>query len=134
MKITKILKQSDIIKALRTEPLNAGLWAWNKQGHNDQPPCQVCAVGAVVRHALKNGYDPSTNDIDQIALKWTGGEPIIGVDPIALAGAGHYWNALSCLFEDEKTEEYEVTREDRNELCMFVRKYFPKEIEVDVTL
>ena len=149
---TKTLQRRQILRALRTEPLKAGNWARGPMasglntGHyrdQHQPPCEVCAVGAVVNMAMQNGSTPTAIRVHVLAEKWCEGYAVKWNDechdvytPEELARAGHYWNALSIYFEsflrvNHKTAKRIVSK-DRDKLCNFVKKHFPKEIEVEL--
>lgn len=130
---TKILKRREILKALRSEPLAYGDWADGKSSNG--PPCEVCAVGAVVRQALRNGADPTVNQIVDVCFLWiTDAWNAVQGDPLVLLKQQQYWTALSCFFEaglrPGNRPPKKVTQKDREKLCDFVKKHFPKEIEV----
>ena len=143
MKTLKI-KKAQVIKALRTEPLEKGNWIDISPKDYEQferSPllvasafdCKVCAVGAVLRStgltpmeilrvggnlSLSYGYnvfrDARHGDIDNLLIK------------------GNYLGALSCYFESTIPLRGSYGLKHRERLVQFVEKNFPGYIEVSV--
>lgn len=127
---TVLLSRDEVIAALNKEPLRnlrAGQWASNNG-------CQVCAVGAVIRSCLAPEY--RTNDR---AISWSASDTTeFGVDACGDEGVPHRrlsrreaMSALSALFETSVGTK-RVTGEDRERLVRYVRRYFPKLVEVRI--
>lgn len=116
------ISKEQIIQALETEPLKAGEWA-SPDGLSDQP-CEVCAVGAVLRAANWSDDRIRTEAVSLV------GNCFIGSDNTESAlGAGNYLGALSSYFERIYPKSG-ATHETRAALVRFVKEYFPPTINI----
>lgn len=124
MRITK----KQIIKALKTEPLERGHWVQNRSLPY-KGTCNVCAVGAVLRHA---GLANSAIHVLGFGLKFAGfdaaprlpraNENAISVGRTALE-AGQWLVGLSYVFESAHTDE-----DGRKRAIAFVEEHFPESV------
>ena len=127
------IKRSDILKAIRTEPLKAGNWIHEDLSSNTDEDfhsgCKVCAVGAVLR--VKGISD---EDIDFRAHE---GLMNLGVgcseesDEEFALEEKKYLNALSIKFE-KLSRRLGNGKRTRAQLAAFVKKNFPKQFNVNI--
>lgn len=109
-------------------PSDEYVWDPSRLRIKDDPNCQVCAVGAVLRHVLAPGTELS--GVEDVALEATSdGDAVFG-DPKAEAAAGRYLTALSCYFEQLPHDLSTATV--RRRLLGFVERHFPAKIVVDI--
>lgn len=103
------ISRSDIIKALRSEPISNfsfGSWAYDENGSNGRlgESCQVCAVGSIIRSSVAANNQIGT--IYKIADRVTQNGAInrMGMDRAyaiskELMDLGLVMNAISVLYE-----------------------------------
>lgn len=132
MKVTK----SQIIEAIKTEPLRAGSWYSVELNGS----CLVCAVGAVLRNACKMDYF----NIERFASAnyKTNTHPATPEMMGHLLENNRHMEALSCFFEDacaeaswnEDTTPENISKESMSEIRKltvdFVEEYFPDEVSI----
>lgn len=129
------IKRAEILRAIRNEPLSNGHWikpeGYDEFGYeagekyNDK--CAVCAVGAVLRtKGVPN------NKIAERASDFFCAETVdnTGDEMIALEEK-NYLLALSVKFE-KLAERLGAGKRTRDQLALFVKKNFPKEIRVKI--
>lgn len=122
-----IITRREILKAIRTEKLKEGGFIHlNKDELGYDDTCKVCAVGAVLRSAgVGNG---SINIIAQLLLE-AGYYSDEGDEHTELE-AKRYLNALSVKFE-KLASVYGAGKRTKDKLAIFIKKYFPKTINVE---
>jgi hypothetical protein len=126
------ISQETIIEALKTEPLKPGNWVasqWNESGGASfvpatSPTCDVCAVGAVLRHAKWDNQRIFDAAPDLVGSCFASDDDY----ELALA-AKNYLGALSAYFESI-CPDTGATKGTRTRLVNFVKKNFPKTITV----
>lgn len=134
----KTISKQQIIKALTTEPLEAGSFFQYESGCNDKgvtlKNCQVCAVGAVLRSSgvvdMRSGLQRLSQRAKTLcrdlfiweASTYSSSRGAINAE---LRG-GNYLGALSMYFENMA----ETTGIKRDRLVAFVQKNFPSRIKV----
>lgn len=126
------IKRSDILKAIRTEPLKPDNWI-HEDHVTDKPlynsSCKVCAVGAVLRQC-----GIPDNEISYRARFGLTGV-FCGVSKDGnLEGALEaklYLNALSIKFE-RLANRLGAGKRTRKQLADFVKKNFPKQFNVAI--
>lgn len=129
------IKRTDILKAIRTEPLKAGAWIhedWNSENPEIiHKGCKVCAVGAVFRQkGIKD------EEIDSRASEYLMGgfnmpTPNEEGDEEAALKDKHYLSALSIKFE-KLARRLGHGKRTRAKLAEFVKKNFPKQFNVSI--
>jgi hypothetical protein len=130
--LTKVIKKSQVIKALKTEKLKRGQWFYINDYVSTLPPtltCKVCAVGAVLRQvsfvkwAIKNnvnwGYlgDSATNNSE--CLRGDDAKEEIELE----LNNKNYLAALSNYYESGHT---------RKQCIEWVKKNFPKQFKLTI--
>jgi hypothetical protein len=144
------IERADIIAALLTEPdLYPGLWVAWAPAHRfvtaitappKDTPCQVCAVGAVMRRVLPQGA--TLYDVEAAASNctWDGSTSQNG-DVDTEIRRGRWMNALSIFFESTLGNDTDAlgaaARAERVEAARkatvkFVESRFPETIEVNI--
>lgn len=146
------IKRSQIIKALKTEPLQSNYWIQVDYGYyqEDHPEmmnihnkiakqlkCVVCAVGAVLRGCTKKtvdqienyGFRLSRHDLEglQTTIEW---ENISKSQIRELVMDKKYMAALSGYFESTIPKTGAYGKRHRERLVRFVKKNFPAEIKI----
>lgn len=119
------VKRALILRAIRTEPLlKKGQFVLQD---DNKEICQVCAVGSVIRNALKT---TNAQRIYRVSL-WNAlaGDYTQDGNPRYECKREYYWSALSARFE-KLSLMYGNGKKTRALLCKFVKKNFPKEIEL----
>lgn len=146
-----------VIEALRTERLKSGVWIQlvgvsklprrERDKLNEKPVdgvCAVCAVGAVIRHALSK--KTLVGEIVKIAaraaceqVEWTGDfnqewEAATTAKGKALVylKKGAYMAALNQLFENLAGDKKLSMHKVRKQMIAFVEAHFPDRIEIDI--
>jgi hypothetical protein len=142
------ITRSEIVKAIKKEPLKtlkAGHWVLGKENSRvKNKTCSVCAVGAVMRNALL-APNQVARAIDDAAWAATQDCEVADADPMDLIAEKSWMAALSCFFENLSSEIEEdsdegyahvltekETKRLRDETVTFVKKNFPKKIEIDI--
>jgi hypothetical protein len=126
----KIITKAQVIKALRTEPLEAQAFFHSEYATLER--CNVCAVGAVMRQtsclkwAQENGLRPV-----RIAQMLTNDQYKTN-HPVRQIKEGNYFGGLSSFFEKyyTKKREKDGVRAARAMMVEFVKKHFPAAVEV----
>jgi len=134
----KTITRREVLKAIRTEPLKRGKWVqmdvYKSFVPSSDPKCEVCAVGAVLRHAGLNNEQISEFG-DQMV---SGPFPCVGdcfdyrefEDAVKQAlKEKRYLYALSLKFE-RHAKRLGKGRRIRNLLANFVKRNFPKSVKV----
>lgn len=145
MEITK----QQVIKAIKTEPLGAqGYYAQTSLNEKSlakrmTKKCVFCAVGAVIKSVgvkpasriddvgQNNTRCPTrfTNGDDQPTRDDTGAKA--EAERLVSLGGEYAWDALSSLYEHQMSQGYSVA-DVRKTLVAFVKKTFPKKVNLDV--
>lgn len=131
-----IITRRDILKAIRTEKLKNQNWITlpvlgvDDYGYKitgkPSSTCKVCAVGAVLR----------TVGIPNNRISITAGQIVSngnfnsGEDELAELREGRYMNALSVRFEN-LAKKYGCGKKTKEILIRFVKRHFPKTIEIE---
>lgn len=146
-KTTVVVTRRTVIKALRTEKLRA-----NNFFHTDNTlsKCAVCAVGAVLRSSLTQEQLRDADGYNATRGVYSGcdTEKEVQEKTRCEINEGNYLGALSVYFESlarrfarkgrgeranlEQVEAVNWTSRRREKLVDFVKKNFPKTIEITV--
>jgi len=133
----KTLTRQNIIRALKTEPLQRRAWFHASQCADTSvlKECPVCAVGAVMRKCLNIMNSNKAIELTQGVACYTSEIKADGITKTeyiqGLLENKNYLGALSVLFESQsKAENSRVTANNRKELIAFVKNNFPKTIRV----
>lgn len=138
------ISKQDIIKALQTESLAPGQFFRGRgfRGDNFNPlTCSVCAVGAVLRAALKDAIkDRDPEYLLKLSLKNTKSVAMFNEEDedyfadaedyiASLLKEGNYLGALSVFFEE--TYPCVSDAEGRQDCIAFVEANFPASLEIE---
>lgn len=137
--ITKTIKRGTVIKALRTEHLISGQW-FNDGFSESTMECPVCAVGAVLREAsfVSTSKIESPTEMSACVYRSIASYPrnvenfssdATVKDINLMLKRGQYLLALSGRYESWFDGKIMTTKR-RERLVEWVKKNFPKEIEV----
>jgi hypothetical protein len=127
----KTITRRDVLAAIRTEPLRPGNWVVT----TENVKCEVCAVGAVLRHAgLNNEEIFEFGDImmhyGKCSVDGYGSKEDIEDTIQGMLRNNRYLHALSITFEFYSRRLGKGKR-IRKVLANFVKKNFPKTIKLN---
>lgn len=134
--MSKVIKRSDVVKALASEPLQPGHF-YNPTANRGR--CNVCAVGAVVRNVFnkKLGGELQKEAFNQVCHLVTKNQ-YVEDDVKSLLQEGNYLGALSNHFEANyfESEQYltptgKVNAAGRKALIEWVEKNLPEKFTVN---
>lgn len=123
--MTKIIKRSVVIKALKTENLVRGWFFKSSENKAEVYPkdCKVCAVGAILRHVSFETWARKNNvDLGDLGVDATNGQ-YAEDNYKELLEYKNYLGALSNYFELGRT---------RKQCIDFVKRYFPKSFKLTI--
>lgn len=131
----KTITRRQVIKALRTEPLQSGEWCDGPTGYTvpaKNLDCTVCAVGAVLRQVtdmrVEEIYDfgAQLNNRTDATISDSANQKDISL----FLADGNYLAALSAYFESTIPDKAPYGKRHRERLVKFVKKNFPTNIPV----
>lgn len=131
------IKRSEILRAIRQEPLQYGNWIHDKNGEQNpfeqkeyDKTCKVCAVGAVLRQ--KGVKDEEINKrANEFLMCSFMPAPNEDGDEIEALKEKHYLSALSIKFE-KLARRLGHGKRTRTRLAEFVKANFPKQFNVKI--
>lgn len=130
------IKKDKVIQALKTEPLTLQGFFFLNNGVSLEN-CQVCAVGAVLRHhiSVNKLLKLQIHEASCLAESACKGQfAAEDADPETCIKDKNYLGALSVYFERLAEDADEVDTELREKLVNFVEKNFPASFRVKVEI
>lgn len=130
-----VITRRDILRAIRVEKLKGTKFIHGRPNESGvyiptgfDHACKVCAVGAVLRRAGVPNYD-----INAVGFAITkAGVSAYDNEHDAIASQA-WFSALSVKFE-KLYKSYGGGKTTKTKLASFVKKYFPKEVVIEVQL